>query len=120
MLNLRLTRIPILPAVLILMLSALTLQAQQPNRQRLDDIERKLKPDVPRFLCLDEQFATGGQPNDAAYGKAAASGFRSVLSLRTGSEGVDLFRERAVVEKNKLRYLNIPVVSSAPRPEQAD
>jgi protein tyrosine/serine phosphatase len=42
------------------------------------------------------------------------------LSLRTASEGVDLARERSVVEKNKLRYFNIPVVSSAPRPEQAD
>src|SRR6185369_11655050 len=97
-----------------------TSHAQQPDRQRLDDVERKLKSDVPRFLCLDDQFATGGQPNDAAYSKAATSGFRSVLSLRTGSEGVDLFRERAVVEQNKLRYFNIPVVSSAPRPEQAD
>src|SRR6185436_10542758 len=104
MLNLRLSRFLIVPAALILILGALTSDAQQPNRQRLDELERRLKPDVPRLLCLDNQFATGGQPNDAAYGKAAASGFRSVLSLRTGSEGVDLFRERAVVEKNKLRY----------------
>jgi protein tyrosine phosphatase (PTP) superfamily phosphohydrolase (DUF442 family) len=29
-------------------------------------------------------------------------------------------RERALVEKNNLRYFNIPVVSSTPRPEQAD
>ena len=31
-------------------------------------------------------------------------------------EGIDY----RLVEKSKLRYLNIPVVSSAPRPEQAD
>ena len=46
--------------------------------------------------------------------------FRSVLSLRTGSEGVDLFRERALLESNKLKYFNIPVISSAPQPKQAD
>src|SRR5262249_61435801 len=50
----------------------------------------------------------------------AARGFHSVLSLRPANEGVDLFRERSVVEKNKRRYFNIPVVSAAPRTEQAD
>jgi protein tyrosine phosphatase (PTP) superfamily phosphohydrolase (DUF442 family) len=86
----------------------------------LDQIERYLKGDVPRILCLDRNFATGAQPMDQAYAKAAASGFRSVLSLRPANEGVDLGRERSLVEKSKIRYLNIPVVSSAPRPEQAD
>jgi protein tyrosine/serine phosphatase len=43
-----------------------------------------------------------------------------VLSLRTGSEGVDLFRERALLESNKLKYFNIPVISSAPQSKQAD
>ena len=47
-------------------------------------------------------------------------GFRSVLSLRAANEGIDLARERAKVESAKMRYFNIPVVSSAPRPEQAD
>lgn len=94
--------------------------APQGDRGRLDQIENNLKPDVPRVLCLDDSFATGGQPTDQAFAKAAASGFRSVLSLRTGSEGVDLFRERSLVEKSKMRYYNIPVISSAPKPEQAD
>ena len=94
--------------------------APQGGRTRLDQIERYLKADVPRILCLDEDFASSGQPTDQAYAKAAASGFRSVLSLRPGNEGVDLARERSLVEKSKMRYFNIPVVSSAPRPEQAD
>ena len=94
--------------------------AQQQDRARLNQLQELLKPDVPRVLCLDQAFTTGAQPTDQAYAKAAASGFRSVLSLRAGNEGVDLFRERAMVEKNNLRYFNIPVVSSAPQPEQAD
>ena len=72
------------------------------------------------MLCLDENFATGAQPSDDAYFKAAAGGFRSVLSLRTAGEGIDLARERAQVETDKMRYFNIPVNSASPRLEQAD
>jgi protein tyrosine phosphatase (PTP) superfamily phosphohydrolase (DUF442 family) len=90
------------------------------ERTRLDQIEQRLKPDIPRILCLDASFATGAQPTDQAYGKLATSGFRSVLSLRAGNEGIDLGKERSLVERNKLRYFDIPVVSSAPKVEQAD
>jgi len=44
---------------------------------------------------LDDDFATGGQPLGDAYAKAAENGFRSVVSFRTASEGVDLARDRA-------------------------
>lgn len=87
---------------------------------RPEQIQKLLSSDVPRVLCLDENFATGGQPTGEAYAKAAASGFKSILSLRMANEGIDLARERSQVESNKLRYFNIPVNSSSPRPEQAD
>src|SRR5215467_2362901 len=92
--------------VLMLMISFPVGNAQQSDRARLDQLEQLFKPDIPRVMCLDERFTTGGQPTDQAYAKAAASGFHSVLSLRSGNEGVDLFRERAVVEKSDLRYFN--------------
>ena len=95
-------------------------QVTKAERARLDRIQKSLSADVPRILCLDENFATGAQPTGDAYAKAAANGFRSVLSLRTGDEGIDLGRERAKVEAAKMRYFNIPVISAAPRPEQAD
>jgi protein tyrosine phosphatase (PTP) superfamily phosphohydrolase (DUF442 family) len=94
--------------------------AQQGGRGRLDQIERDLKPDVPRVLCLTENYATGGQPSEQAFSKLSASGFRSVLNLRTAAEGADLEKERVLVEKSGMRYFNIPVASNAPRPEQAD
>jgi protein tyrosine phosphatase (PTP) superfamily phosphohydrolase (DUF442 family) len=106
-------------AVVILAPASGLFSADRPER-RLEQVAQILKPDVPRLLCLDDHFATGGQPTDNAYAKAAANGFRSVLSLRTGSEGVDLFRERALVEKANMKYFNIPVISSAPQPNQAD
>lgn len=117
-------KLPLLISQLLLLatLSMISMAAEPPKSQRarLDRIEQSLKSDVPRVLCLDDSFTTGGQPTDQAYAKAATSGFHSVLSLRTASEGVDLTRERSLVEKNNLRYFNIPVVSSAPRPEQVD
>ena len=100
--------------------SGMAAEQQPKDRGRLDQVERCLKSDVPRALCLDDNFATGGQPTEQAFAKVAASGFHSVLSLRTAGEGVDLIKERAIVEKAELRYFNIPVVSTAPRAEQAD
>ena len=93
---------------------------QESGRERLDKIEAALKPDVPKILCVNEKFATAGQPADGAFGKLATNGFRSVLNLRTAAEGVDLERERSLVEAAGMRYVNIPVVSSAPKPEQVD
>ena len=110
----------VVAAGVVIATSAIAAEEQQKDRARLDKIEQSLKSDVPRVLCLDSSFTTGGQPTEQAYAKAAASGFHSVLSLRTPDEGIDLTKERASVEKIGLRYFNIPVVSSAPRPEQAD
>jgi len=94
--------------------SGIAAEQQPKDRGRLDQVERYLKSDVPRVLCLDDNFATGGQPSEQAFAKVAASGFHSVLSLRTAAEGIDLIKERALVEKTGLRYFNIPVVSTAP------
>ena len=109
-----------LGATILLSTTSTAAELQQTDRAQLDKIEQSLKNDVPRILCLDNDFATGAQPTDQAYAKAAATGFRSVLSLRAGNEGIDLFRERSVVERSKMKYFNIPVVSSAPRPERVD
>lgn len=90
------------------------------EREKLDKIQQALKNDVPRILCLDERIATGGQPTDAAFAKLAANGYRAVLSLRTATEGIDQKHEQESIEKTGMRYVNIPVVSGAPKPEQVD
>jgi len=87
---------------------------------KLDRVQQALKDDVPHLLCVDERVATGGQPTEAAFAKLAANGYRAVLNLRTSSEGVDLKHEQETVEKAGMRYINIPIVSSAPKPEQVD
>ena len=109
-----------LTASIMILTSTIAAEEQPKDRGRLDQIEKYLKSDVPRVLCLDSSFATGGQPTEQAFAKVAASGFHSVLSLRTPGEGIDLARERSQVEKTGMRYFNIPVLSRAPQPEQAD
>jgi len=105
-------------ALLTMVCFAQTKSAMQ--RERLDKIQQELKGEVPRITCVDERFATGGQPTDAAFQKLAAAGYRAVLNLRTEAEGVDLRHEQASAEKAGLRYISIPVVSAAPKAEQVD
>ena len=110
----------IVAILLFVLASSLIASARQHGREKLDKIEQELKGDVPRLLCLDERFATGGQPKEEAFSKLAANGFRSVLSLRQPTEGPDVAREQEVIEKAGLRFINIPVVGSAPKSEDAE
>ena len=96
-------------------LSALNLRVN-PQERNLKAIEESLKDDVPRVLCLNKNFATAGQPKAEAFARLARQGFRAVLNLRTAGEGAEA--ERELVEKAGMRYLNIPVVSANPNPEQ--
>jgi len=104
------TKLYDLTAAAVMFFSTITFAAESPkaNPMRPEQIQKLLSPDVPRVLCLDENFATGGQPTGDAYAKAAASGFSSVLSLRTATEGIDLLRERAQVESKKDALLQHP------------
>lgn len=71
-------------------------------------------------LCIDDKPASGGQPSRSAYAKAAANGFRSILTLRAPSDGVDVNRERFMVEQATMRYFNIPWTGKLPGPRQVD
>jgi protein tyrosine phosphatase (PTP) superfamily phosphohydrolase (DUF442 family) len=78
------------------------------------------KAEAPVILCIDDKSTPGGQPIDHAYGKAAASGFRSILTFRSSKDGVDINRERFMVEKHHLRYFNLPVTAPLPSHKQID
>jgi len=90
------------------------------NANRLVQIEAALKSEVPRVLCLNENVATGGQPKPAAFAKLASNGYRSVLTLRTDKENVDLKKDRELTEAAGMRYIQIPVVTAAPDPKHVD
>ena len=93
-------------------------QTQQPNNNLIDSLTREVP--APVVLCIDDKPTGGGQPSAEAYAKAATNGFRSVLTLRGPKDGVDLTRERLVVEQNKLRYFNIRYYADFPQREQVD
>ena len=111
------TTVAFLAGLLVFPFSLLGGHSQEEQR-KLAGLEQTLKDDVPHLMCVERNFATGGQPSQRAYARLASNGFRSVLNLRTAQEGVSLEEEKKAVEKAGMRYVHIPVVSSAPTPEQ--
>jgi protein tyrosine phosphatase (PTP) superfamily phosphohydrolase (DUF442 family) len=106
---------------LVIALFQTTILAQQSELSRSKQFEPwAKKADAPVVLCIDDKPSTGGQPSVQAYAKAAANGYRSVLTLRSVKDGVDLTTERLLVEQNRLRYFNIPAGAKLPRREQVD
>ena len=103
----------ILAIVALLLAPARTIR---PSSRSSSQFERSVKVEAPVVLCIDDKPAVGGQPTHSAYAKAAANGFRSVLTLRTAKDGVDAMRERFLVEQNKLSYFNIPATVKLPAP----
>jgi protein tyrosine phosphatase (PTP) superfamily phosphohydrolase (DUF442 family) len=95
-------------------------QAQQSAPPSQVPIEQLIKVDVPVVLCIDDKPTAGGQPTRGAYAKAAGHGYRSILTLRSGKDGIDRGRERAMVERENLRYFNISIVAANPQPAQVD
>jgi len=98
-------------------MSALSSAQQSTSANPLATLGRKAEP--PVVLCIDDKPGAGGQPSQQAYAKAAQSGYRAVLTLRTAKDGVDQTRERLMVEQSGLRYFNLPI-AQLPRREQVD
>jgi protein tyrosine phosphatase (PTP) superfamily phosphohydrolase (DUF442 family) len=96
------------------------IDAQQSERPPAKRFERSANADAPVVLCIDDKPTAGGKPSTSAYAKAAANGFRSALTLRSAKDGVDVNRERFMVEQNKMRYFNIAVTKSLPQRNQVD
>jgi hypothetical protein len=114
-------RANVLAALLSLGATAIAADApRQSPRLPAQDLDALRQVDAPIVLCIDDKPTAGGQPSGHAYAKAMTSGFRSVLTLRSPNDGVDLLRERLMVEKNRLRYFNLPALGALPRLDQID
>jgi hypothetical protein len=98
--------------------SAFAQQSQHSVRSPIESLENT--PVAPVVLCIDDKPLTGVVPSSEAYSKAAMNGFRSILTLRSRKDGVDLTRERLTVEHNKLRYFNILYHAEFPQGGQVD
>src|SRR5918992_374299 len=101
----------------------LQLLAVTPRRSEVfssTEFAQLLKVDTPVVLCIDDKPGAGGQPSGQAYARAAANGYRSILTLRYNKDGVDPAREQLMDEQHRMRYFNIPVAAKLPRPQQVD
>lgn len=94
--------------------------ANRSTRPAAGQLEFKTKVNVPVILCIDDKPTVGGQPSGDAYAKAAANGFRAVLTLRVAKDGVDTLREQFMVEANRMRYFNIPSAAPTPSSKHVD
>ena len=105
--------------VLVLLWPALS-QGQQSRNPVFNSFGSQTTVEAPVVLCIDDKPAAGGQPSSTAYAKAAANGFRSILTLRAPMDGVDVNRERFMVEQHKMRYFNIPSTGKLPGRKAVD
>jgi protein tyrosine phosphatase (PTP) superfamily phosphohydrolase (DUF442 family) len=105
-------------ALALAMATVSSAQQSSPAANPFEQLGRKADP--PVVLCIDDKPGAGGQPSHQAYIKAAQSGYRSVLTLRTTKDGVDLTRERLMVEQSGLHYFNLSIAAQMPRREQVD
>jgi uncharacterized protein (TIGR01244 family) len=101
------TLLAFLLACLVLAGTAATARAQEPASP------------IRNFLQVTPDFCTGGQPRPEHFAALKAQGVRAVLNLRTPGEHRAEEEQQAVAAAG-LRYFNIPVVYSAPTPEQVN
>jgi protein tyrosine phosphatase (PTP) superfamily phosphohydrolase (DUF442 family) len=106
--------IPTIAAATLLLMPAGAPRAQQSQAPSAQPFAPRENVAAPIVLCIDDKPNGGGRPSAQAYAKAAANGFRSVLTLRSDADGVDRLAERFMAEQNKLLYFNIPAGSKLP------
>ena len=83
--------------------------ADKPSREK----------EIPAYLELNSRVATGGQPSAKGLQILSDKGYKAIINLRTASEVGDLSLEESRARELGLEYFSIPVISSAPREEQA-
>jgi uncharacterized protein (TIGR01244 family) len=84
-----------------------------------DTGQEKPKPPIPNFIELAPLIGTGGQPSEAGIKLAADKGYKSIINIRTSSEGVDLAAEEKQAMQLGLKYYMIPFDGREPREAQA-
>lgn len=76
-------------------------------------------PPINRFLQVNKDFCTGGQPRLEHFAMLKSQGVKAVLNLRQPSEH-RADDEKVAVESAGLKYFNIPVVYREPTDAQVD
>lgn len=76
--------------------------------------------DLPHYVRLSPELATGGQPSETQLARIAAAGFHSVINLGVNDPAYALPDEERCVVALGLQYAHIPVPFSAPHQAQLE
>lgn len=74
---------------------------------------------IRRFLRVEKDICTGGQPRLVHLAKLKAEGIRTIINLRPPDEHSGA-KEEAKAKELGLRYFNIPVTFTNPKDEQVE
>ncbi len=66
---------------------------------------------IPNYQLLKPGLAVAGKPSPAAVARLKEQGFKTVIDLRSESEG--LAEEKAGVEGQGLRYVSVPMTAQS-------
>jgi uncharacterized protein (TIGR01244 family) len=75
--------------------------------------------DIDKFHRVDDRVSTGAQPTIPQIAALARQGFRTIVNLREPGE-FDAAAEEQTAKDAGIAYVNIPVKTADPKPEQAD
>ena len=73
--------------------------------------------DIDKFGWVNDRVAAGGQPTVPQIASLSREGFRAIINLRQPTEH-DAAAEEAAAKESGLEYVNIPVKTADPKPEQ--
>ncbi len=74
---------------------------------------------IQRFLRVEKEVCTGGQPRTAQLAKLKAEGIKTIINLRPTDEH-NSAKEEAKAKELGMRYFNIPVSFGNPKDEQVE
>lgn len=72
------------------------------------------KIDAPNVVPIDDRLVTCGQPTAAALAGLGARGIRAVIYLAPPTVGDAVREEPAILERQGIEYINIPIPFGAP------
>lgn len=67
---------------------------------------------LPNYVVVQPGLASAGRPTEEGLRQLKAQGFRTVIDLRTPAEP-GLAEEKALVEAQGLRYVNVPLMPAS-------
>lgn len=70
---------------------------------------------IKNFTAIDERFSSAGQPTAEQFVDIQAAGYDTVIYLGTPDSETALDNEGALVTKQGMRYVHIPVVWTEPK-----